>query len=86
MPRLSNRWRSRPSSTRSIDQRSGTGYAAAASTDPVAELAAGMEWVRRLMDHLSGFSTAPLLLAVLPDTPHTRGILTSLKDAAEEQL
>jgi len=55
-------------------------------TDPIAELAAGMEWVRRLMDHLSAFSTAPLLLAVLPDTPHTRGILTSLKDAAEEQL
>jgi AcrR family transcriptional regulator len=56
------------------------------STDPLAELAAGMEWVRRLMDHQSGFSTAPLLLAVLPDTPHTRRVLTSLKDTAEDQL
>jgi AcrR family transcriptional regulator len=55
-------------------------------TDPIAELAAGMEWVRRLIDHQSTFSTAPLLLAVLPDTPQTRRILTSLKDAAEETL
>jgi AcrR family transcriptional regulator len=55
-------------------------------TDPVAELAAGMEWVRRLMDHQPTFSTAPLLLAVLPDTPLTRRVLTSLKDAAEELL
>jgi hypothetical protein len=55
-------------------------------TDPVAELAAGMEWVRRLIDHQSTFSTAPLLLAVLPDTPQTRRVLTSLKDAAEETL
>jgi hypothetical protein len=55
-------------------------------TDPVAELAAGMEWVRRLMDHLSGFSTAPLLLAVLPDTPQTRRVLTSLRDTAEDLL
>ena len=53
-------------------------------TDPVAELTAGMEWVRRLMVHQSTFSTAPLLLAVLPDTPQTRRVLTSLKDAAEE--
>jgi len=55
-------------------------------TDPVAELAAGMEWVRRFMDHQSASSTAPLLLAVLPDTPQTRRVLTSLKDAAEKQL
>jgi AcrR family transcriptional regulator len=55
-------------------------------TDPVAELAAGMEWVRRLTDHQSTFSTAPLLLAVLPDSPQTRRVLTSLKDAAEELL
>lgn len=56
------------------------------ATDPVAELAAGMDWVRRLMVHQSTFSTAPLLLALLPDTPHTRRVLTSLKDAAEELL
>jgi AcrR family transcriptional regulator len=56
------------------------------ATDPVAELAAGMEWVRRLMVHQSGFSTAPLLLAVLPDTPKSRRVLSSLKDAAEELL
>jgi AcrR family transcriptional regulator len=55
-------------------------------TDPVAELAAGMEWVRRLVDHQSTFSTAPLLVAALPDTPHTRRVLTSLKDAAQELL
>jgi AcrR family transcriptional regulator len=56
------------------------------ATDPVAELAAGMEWVRRLMDHQSGFSAAPLLLAVLPDTPQTRRVLTSLRDTAEDLL
>jgi AcrR family transcriptional regulator len=57
---------------------------AGGTTDPVAELSAGMEWVRRLMVHQSTFSTAPLLLALLPDTPQTRRVLTSLKDAAEE--
>ncbi|GAA0911682.1 hypothetical protein Vau01_018430 [Virgisporangium aurantiacum] len=56
------------------------------ATDAVAESAAGMEWVRRLMIHQTSFSSTPLLLAVLPDTPHTRGVLTSLKDAAEELL
>lgn len=56
------------------------------ATDPVAEMAAGMEWVRRLMIHESDFSTAPLLLAVLPDTPQTRRALTSLKDRAEDVL
>ncbi|MEV4760018.1 helix-turn-helix domain-containing protein [Micromonospora sp. NPDC049559] len=56
------------------------------ATDAVAELAAGMEWIRRLMDHQSTFSTSPLLLALLPDTPHTRRVLTSLRDAAEEVL
>jgi AcrR family transcriptional regulator len=54
------------------------------ATDPVAESAAGMEWVRRLMIHQTTFTSTPLLLAVLPDTPHTRRVLTSLKDAAEE--
>ena len=56
------------------------------ATDPVAELKAGMEWVRRLMVHQSAFSTAPVLLALLPDTPQTRRVLTSLKDEAEELL
>lgn len=56
------------------------------TTDPLAELAAGMEWVRRLMVHQSTFTSTPLLLAVLPDTPHARRVLTSLKDAAEEVL
>lgn len=56
------------------------------ATDPVAESAAGMEWVRRLMVHESTFSGAPLLLAVLPDTPHSRRVLTSLTDAARELL
>ncbi|GIM89881.1 TetR/AcrR family transcriptional regulator [Paractinoplanes toevensis] len=54
------------------------------ATDPEAELAAGMEWVRRMMTHQSAFSSAPLLLALLPDTPQTRRMLTSLKDTAEE--
>jgi hypothetical protein len=49
-------------------------------------LEAGMEWVRRLMVHHSKFSTAPLLLAVLPDAPQTRHVLSSLRDAAEELL
>lgn len=56
------------------------------ATDAVAALEAGMEWVRRLMVHQSAFSTAPLLLAVLPDAPQTRRVLSSLKDAAEELL
>ncbi|WP_157239968.1 TetR/AcrR family transcriptional regulator [Catenuloplanes japonicus] len=56
----------------------------AGATDPVAELTAGMEWVRRMLVHQSAFSTAPLLLAVLPDSPETRRMLTSLKNAAED--
>ena len=56
------------------------------TTDPVAEMAKGMDWVRRLMIHQSAFSTAPLLLAVLPDTPATRRTLTSLRDTAEDVL
>jgi len=56
------------------------------TTDPVAEMAAGMEWVRRLMIHQSAFSTASLLLAVLPDTPQTRRALTALRDTAEDVL
>lgn len=56
------------------------------ATDPLAESAAGMEWVRRLMVHESTFPGPPLLLAVLPDTPQTRRALTSLRDGAEELL
>ncbi|MGW3786574.1 TetR/AcrR family transcriptional regulator [Micromonospora chokoriensis] len=56
------------------------------ATDAIAEVKAGMEWVRRLMAHQSTYSTSPLLLASLPDTPHNRRVLTSLRDAAEEVL
>jgi hypothetical protein len=55
-------------------------------TDAVAELGAGMEWVRRLLVHQSTFSSTPVLLAVLPDAPQTRRALSSLRDAAEELL
>jgi AcrR family transcriptional regulator len=55
-------------------------------TDAVAELTAGMEWVRRLVAQESTFSTTPLLLAVLPDAPQTRRVLNSLRDTAEELL
>ncbi|MFI5952164.1 TetR/AcrR family transcriptional regulator [Cryptosporangium sp. NPDC051539] len=54
------------------------------TTDPLAELAAGMEWVRRLVDHQSTFSATPLLLAVIPDSPHARRVLTSLTGEGEE--
>jgi AcrR family transcriptional regulator len=56
------------------------------TTDAVAELKAGMEWVRRLMVNQSTFSNSPLLLAVLPDAPQTRRVLTSLRDAAKDLL
>src|SRR4051812_26573162 len=56
------------------------------ATDAVAELGAGMEWIRRLMVHQSTFSTTPLLLAVLPDAPLTRRVLSSLRDAADDLL
>ena len=54
-------------------------------TDAVAELEAGMEWIRVLMAHESTRS-APLLLAVLPDVQRTRRVLASLRDTAEELL
>ncbi|WP_161790940.1 MULTISPECIES: TetR/AcrR family transcriptional regulator [Actinomadura] len=56
------------------------------TTDAIAEVAAGMEWVRRLMVHETTFSTTPLLLAVLPDDPQTRRVLSSLKNTAEDLL
>jgi AcrR family transcriptional regulator len=56
------------------------------ATDAVAELAAGMAWARRLLVHQSSFSASPLLLAVLPDAPQTRRVLTALRDTAEKVL
>ena len=54
-------------------------------TDAVAELEAGMEWVRLLVSHESRPSP-PLLLAVLPDGRRTRRALASLRDTAAEVL
>jgi len=54
-------------------------------TDAVAELEAGMEWVRLLVSHEST-RAAPLLLAVLPDVQRTRRVLASLRDTAAELL
>jgi len=56
------------------------------ATDAVAELEAGMAWVRRLVVNKSSFSASPLLLAVLPDAPQTRRVLASLRDTAEKLL
>jgi len=56
------------------------------ATDAVAELEAGMAWVRRLVVNQSSFSASPLLLAVLPDAPQTRRVLASLRDTAEKLL
>jgi AcrR family transcriptional regulator len=56
------------------------------TTDAVAELEAGMAWVRQLVVHQSSFSASPLLLAVLPDAPQTRRVLASLRDTAEKLL
>ena len=53
------------------------------ATDPTTELEAGMEWVRSLTSQL-GHESAPLLVAVLPDTPEARRTLTSLRDKAAE--
>ena len=53
-------------------------------TDAVAELEAGMDWIRAL---LSG-AAAPesLLVAVLPDSARTRRSLSALRDRASETL
>jgi hypothetical protein len=73
---------------RRINNRSALGdwVRSGGTTDAVAELEAGMAWVRRLVVHQSSFSASPLLLAVLPDAPQTRRLLASLRDTAETLL
>lgn len=51
------------------------------ATDAPAELAAGMEWVRKLTSEASGSGPDQLLLAVVPDTPAARRALSSLRDS-----
>ena len=56
-------------------------------TDAMAELEAGMDWIRGLLHQQSVDGVpAPLLVAVLPDSPQARRSLTSLRDSAERQL
>jgi AcrR family transcriptional regulator len=53
------------------------------ATDALAELEAGMEWVRKLTSEASGSGPdQQLLLAVVPDTPAARRALSSLRDGA----
>lgn len=54
------------------------------ATDPLAELKAGVEWVRSLTAHRT--DGAPLLVAVVPDNAETRRALTSLRDGAATLL
>ncbi|GAB3451657.1 TetR/AcrR family transcriptional regulator [Actinophytocola sediminis] len=53
------------------------------TTDAIAELEAGMEWIRGVLavDPATG---CPLLLAVLPDTAAVRQSLTALRDEAKD--
>lgn len=53
-------------------------------TDAVAELEAGMEWVRELTSEALVGRGGQMLLAVLPDTPEARRSLTSLRDRTGE--
>ncbi len=56
-------------------------------TDAMAELKAGMDWIRGLLHHQSVNDVpAPLLLAVLPDSPQARRSLERLRDSAERLL
>lgn len=55
-------------------------------TDALAELRAGMEWVRSLASHAHTGPADQLLLAVLPDTPAVRQALVSLQRSATEVL
>ena len=56
-------------------------------TDALAELRAGMDWIRGLLHHQSVNDVpAPLLLAVLPDSPQARRSLERLRDSAERLL
>lgn len=53
------------------------------ATDALAELEAGMEWVRKLTSEASGSGPGgQLLLALVPDSPAARRSLQSLRDAA----
>ena len=53
-------------------------------TDAMAEMEAGMDWIRGLLHQPSVDSgPAPLLLAVLPDSPEVRRSLDSLREASE---
>lgn len=53
------------------------------ATDALAELEAGMEWVRKLTSEASGSGPDPrMLLALVPDSPAARRTLQSLRDTA----
>jgi AcrR family transcriptional regulator len=54
------------------------------SSDAMAELAEGMEWVRRLTSQDS--SRPEMLLAVVPDTPRARRALDALRTTARQTL
>lgn len=53
-------------------------------TDALAELHTGMDWVRGLV--AQGTEPAPLLVAVLPDTPGSRRSIAALRETAREIL
>jgi AcrR family transcriptional regulator len=54
-------------------------------TDAMAELEAGMDWIRQLLLHQTlGAPRTPMLVAVLPDSPQTRRSLENLRASAEE--
>ena len=53
-------------------------------TDAVAELEAGMDWIRALLTE--GGGPRSVLLAVLPDSARTRRSLSALRDRASETL
>ena len=55
-------------------------------TDALAELAAGMEWIRTLLIGREESRSDQLLVAVLPDSARTRRSLLQLRDAATELL
>ncbi|MFL1380308.1 MULTISPECIES: TetR/AcrR family transcriptional regulator [unclassified Nocardiopsis] len=54
------------------------------ATDAMAELDAGMKWVRKLTTEALIGPGRQMLLAVLPDTPEARRSLISLRDRATE--
>jgi AcrR family transcriptional regulator len=55
------------------------------TTDAFAELAEGMEWIRRMLSAEQGAGT-PLLLAVLPDTAAVRQSLSALRAEVQDLL